>query len=176
MTLRNWQNKLPTREKIFASRLFKPFAPWFEHDYFWAFDRNRVALAAAIGLYCGMIPTPFQFACAFAAAYLLRANLPVALFATLYTNPITLVPLYIAAYKLGFWLLYGDLPRSELVMPHFDDGHFWQNIGRWAATFGKPWLLGSILMASVFAVGGYMAVQLLWRRGADNGKHTSEPS
>lgn len=165
----NWHNKLPRREKIFASRVFKPFAPWFEHDYFWALERSRVARAAAIGLYCGMIPTPFQFFCAFIIAYVLRANLPVALFSTLYTNPITLVPLYILAYELGVRLLYGDIPHPDLVMPRFGDEDFWHNIGTWLATFGAPWLLGSILIASALSLTGYLAVHLLWHKyAADN--------
>ena len=34
-------------------------------------------------------------------AALLRVNLPIALLMTLYTNPLTIVPLYFAAYKIG---------------------------------------------------------------------------
>ncbi|EGV34760.1 DUF2062 domain-containing protein [Neisseria weaveri] len=163
MNKNKWIQKLPTREKIFASPIFKPFAPRFEHDHYWALDRDRVALAAAIGLYCGMIPTPFQFICAFILAYFLRAQLPVALFSTLYTNPVTLVPLYILAYELGIWILQGYVAHPELIMPELGSENFWRNIGTWIATFGKPWLLGSILMASTFAASGYALIQIFWR-------------
>lgn len=161
--MKNWTHKLPTREQIFASRFFKPLAPWFEHEYFWVLDCNRVALATAIGLYCGMVPTPFQFLTAFILAYIFRAHLPVALFATLYTNPITLVPIYIAAYELGIWLLYGNTPHPELVFPVWQEGQFWSVMTEWITTFGTPWLLGSCVIGSVLALAGYTLVQVVWR-------------
>ncbi len=39
--------------------------------------------------------------------------IPIALFSTLYTNPLTLIPLYVAAYKLGSRLLYGTAAYLE---------------------------------------------------------------
>lgn len=162
--MERWKHKLPTREKIFASRFFKPFARWFDDDHFWAFERESIARAVAIGLFCGMMPAPTQFACAFIWAYLLRVNLPVALFSTLYTNPLTLVPLYVLAYELGFRLLHGSERHAELVMPQLGSEQFWQDIGRWAAAFGTPLALGILVMGFVFAVIGYFAVQFFWRR------------
>lgn len=163
VAMKNWKNKLPTREKIFASRLFKPFAKWFEHDYFWAFERDRVALAAAIGLYCGMVPTPFQFVAAFIAAYFLRAQLPVALFSTLYTNPVTLVPLYFVAYELGIRLLYGDAVHLPFALPYWGAENAPIVLWLWLKTYGTPWLVGSMVMALTFASVGYCVVQLVWR-------------
>ena len=113
----NWKHKLPTREKIFASRWFKPFAHLFDKPEYWAFKRDKVALSVAIGLFCGMLPAPTQFVSALIMAYFLRTQLPIALFSTLYTNPLTLIPLYVAAYKLGSRLLYGTAAQAELVMP-----------------------------------------------------------
>ena len=128
--MNRWKDKLPTREKIFESRFFKPFARWFDDVHFWAFERESVARAVAVGLFCGMMPTPTQFAFAFICAYLLRVHLPVALFSTLYTNPLTLVPLYILAYEIGFWLLHGSENHADLVMPQFGNEQFWHDFGR----------------------------------------------
>ena len=47
----NWKHKLPTREKIFASRWFKPFAHLFDKPEYWAFKRDKVALSVAIGFF-----------------------------------------------------------------------------------------------------------------------------
>ena len=63
--MNRWKHKLPTREKIFESRFFKPFTRWFDDVHFWAFERESVARAVAVGLFCGMMPTPTQFAFAF---------------------------------------------------------------------------------------------------------------
>ena len=72
----NWKHKLPTREKIFASRWFKPFAHLFDKPEYWAFKRDKVALSVAIGLFCGMLPAPTQFFSALMMAYLLRTHCP----------------------------------------------------------------------------------------------------
>ncbi len=135
----------------------------FDKPEYWAFKRDKVALAVAIGLFCGMMPAPTQFAAALVMAYLLRTNLPVALFSTLYTNPITLIPLYVAAYKLGGWLLTGSAPAGELEMPMLEDAGFWQHAGHWLVQYGKPLGLGVLVMGSVFALSGYVLVQLIWR-------------
>ena len=92
--MNRWKHKLPTREKIFESRLFKPFARWFDDEHFWAFERESIARAVAIGLFCGMMPTPTQFAFAFLFAYLARVHLPVALFSTLYQSVDTCTAVY----------------------------------------------------------------------------------
>ena len=111
-----------------------------------------------------MMPTPTQFVFAFICAYLLRVHLPVSLFSTLYTNPLTLVPLYILAYEIGFWLLHGSENHADLIMPQFGNEQFWHDFGRWAAAFGTPLALGVLLMGSVFSVIGYIGVQFFWRR------------
>ena len=161
--LEHWKHKLPTREKIFSSRWFKPFAHWFDKPEYWAFSRDKVALSVAIGLFCGMLPAPTQFFSALMLAYLLRTHLPIALFSTLYTNPLTLIPLYVAAYELGSWLLIGNAPHPDLVMPALGEPGFWRDAAAWAARFGKPLALGILLMGSIFAIVGYALVQIIWR-------------
>ena len=96
-------------------------------------------------------------------AYLLRTHLPIALFSTLYTNPLTLIPLYVAAYELGSWLLLGNAPHPDLVMPALGEPGFWRDAAAWAARFGKPLALGILLMGSTFAIVGYALVQIIWR-------------
>ena len=91
--------KVPTHDEIFASRWLKPLAPYFNKPYFWVGSRRKVALAVAIGLFSGMMPGPTQMLTALLLAYVLRANLPVSLVMTLYTNPLTYLPLYYAAYE-----------------------------------------------------------------------------
>ncbi|KLT72767.1 hypothetical protein PL75_06740 [Neisseria arctica] len=161
--IERWKHKLPTREKIFASRFFKPLAPLFDKPEYWSFKRDKVALSVAIGLFCGMLPAPTQFAFALLIAYFTRTNLPVALFSTLYTNPLTLIPLYVAAYKLGGLLLTGHTPAGDLVMPALGEPGFWADAGRWALQFGKPLTVGVLVMGITFAVCGYILVQLIWR-------------
>ncbi|MDO5686312.1 MAG: DUF2062 domain-containing protein [Neisseria sp.] len=157
--LHRLRHRLPTRERIFASRWARPFAPFFDKPYFWSLNRRKVALAVAIGLFCGLMPGPTQMMSALLVAYLLRAQLPVAVFTTLYTNPFTYLPLYYLAYELGRNVL--GLPPPDLNMPEW---HAWQEQSAlWWSTYGKPLLLGVPLLGSLFALTGYVTVRTVWR-------------
>jgi hypothetical protein len=67
----------------------------------WHLNRRSAAGGVAVGMFCGLIPGPLQMLGAGIAAVLFRVNLPTALLTTLYTNPLTIVPLYLVAYKIG---------------------------------------------------------------------------
>jgi uncharacterized protein (DUF2062 family) len=105
-----------------------------------------------------------------AAAFsiVLRANLPLALVTTLYTNPFTIVPLYFVAFLLGSWVL-GDFGAAEaaFVRPPEFDGlglHNWcVALLEWMGGLGKPLVLGLVLLASGLALAGYFTVHGLWR-------------
>ncbi|WP_232507516.1 DUF2062 domain-containing protein [Neisseria weixii] len=99
------RQKLPNRQQIFSSRWSKPFAPLFDKPYFWTLNRRQAAVSVAVGMFCGLMPGPTQMLSALIVAYFLRTNLPVAVFSTLYTNPITYMPLYYTAYKIGSLIL-----------------------------------------------------------------------
>ena len=61
--------------------------------------------AVAIGLFAGLVPGPLQMLTALLLAVPLKKNVPVALIVTFYTNPFTIVPLYLLAYAYGHFLL-----------------------------------------------------------------------
>jgi len=93
-----------------------------------------------------------------------RVNLPVAVAVTLYTNPITIGPLYVIAYWIGTLLV----PRRQRAL-HHPPGFDWSNLGawlralfEWALSLGKP-----LPWPGVLAVGpriaGYVIVHLAWR-------------
>jgi uncharacterized protein (DUF2062 family) len=93
-----------------------------------------------------------------------RVNLPVALFITLYTNPLTILPLYLLAYKLGIWAS-GEpaLSSVRIAMPelHWND---WLSVSlQWIVGLGKPLLIGLPLLALILAAAGYVIVRVAWR-------------
>ena len=64
-------------------------------------------------MFAGLIPgsNPVQFLAASLCAIGFRVNLPIAVFVTLYSNPLTILPLYYAAF-----LIDPDGHRIEAVI------------------------------------------------------------
>ena len=120
---------LPTPESIRANRWLAWMGRFLDHPGLWSLNRRSVAGAVAIGLFSGLVPGPLQMLTAALLAVPLRKNLPVALFVTLYTNPFTIVPLYVLAYGYGRLLVVGD--GGAIPEPYAMD---WSNL--WASTLG----------------------------------------
>ena len=155
---------LPDHEAIRANRWLAPFENTLLHPRLWHLNRHSAAGGAAVGLFCGLIPGPFQMLGAAIGAVAFRVNLPLALLTTLYTNPLTIVPLYFAGYGLGRLVLGGS---GEFVAPpEWGEAGMWvwiQALADWMAHLGKPLALGLVLLASLLAAGGYVVVRLAWR-------------
>ncbi len=156
---------LPDHETVKSHRWIAPFGGWLHHHNLWHLHRRSVAGGVAIGLFCGLIPGPFQMISAALLAALLRVNLPVAVFTTLYTNPFTIVPLYALAYELGAWVsgTRGGAAMAQLSFPELHwygwPGELWG----WLTLLGKPILIGLPLLAASLAIAGYFSVRLAWR-------------
>ncbi len=130
----------------------------------WHLHRRSVASGVALGLFCGLIPGPLQMPGAALLAVLFRANLPVALITTLYTNPFTIMPLYALAYGYGAFILghRGGAPVN-MAMPDMNWGNWTEVLPHWFATLGKPFALGLPMLALTLAMLGYITVRILWR-------------
>ena len=164
--MRNYlHKKLPTPETVKNQRWLRPFGSWLHHPNLWHLHRRSVAGGVAIGLFCGLIPGPLQMISAALCAVLLRANLPVAVITTLYTNPFTILPLYMVAYQLGAWVsgVHGDVAAANLSFPEMQ-WHNWVNeLWDWLLKLGEPFFIGLPLLAVCLAAIGYVAVRVAWR-------------
>lgn len=155
------RHKLPKREQIFASKWLQPLAPLFDKPYFWTLNRRQAAVSVAVGMFCGLMPGPTQMLSALMVAYWLRTNLPVAVFTTLYTNPVTYMPLYYLAYKIGSWLLGSR--EDSFSFPAWSDSHFVEDLVVWLSGAGKPLLIGVPVLGLILATAGYFLVLLGWK-------------
>jgi uncharacterized protein len=92
-------------------------------------------------------------------------NLPLALLTTLYTNPFTIVPLYLGAYALGALATGGSATAftHPPEMSGLEIAAWIEEMTTWMVGLGKPLAVGLLLLAGGLALGGYMAVQALWR-------------
>lgn len=98
-------------------------------------------------------------------AVIFRVNLPLALLTTLYTNPFTIVPLYIVAFAIGQAALPGE-SRHFVAPPEPGEGGLlaWMKaLADWMTGLGAPLALGLLLLASGLAATGYFLVRLAWR-------------
>jgi uncharacterized protein (DUF2062 family) len=151
---------LPEPEAILAKPWAAPFRPGLGHPNLWHLNRRSVPCAMAIGLFAGLIPGPFQMLGALILAIPFRANVPLAMFVTLYTNPLTIVPIYLVAYGYGRLILGGAAGEPALKpLEAWSIEGFWH----WAESLGKPLGIGLVALAFTLALIGYCATRLAWR-------------
>jgi uncharacterized protein len=102
------------------------------------------------------IPLPVHFVVASLLALWLRLNIPVIYATILLINPVTIVPVYYLAYRLGAFLL--DLPPTGFA---FQMSWDWLENG--LGPMWKPFLVGCLVCGVVGGVLGYMGLELAWR-------------
>lgn len=162
---RHIRKLLPDHEAIRNNRWLSPFRKSLLHPRLWHLNRHSAAGAVAAGMFCGLIPGPLQMLGAAICALIFRVNLPLAMFTTLYTNPLTIIPLYVIAFAIGQALL-GD-GSQRFVAPPEPDGmtlaSWLHALVDWMIGLGSPLALGLIVLATGLALAGYLAVKLAWR-------------
>jgi len=166
MQMKFLRKYLPKAEEVRSSRWIAMFGGLLNHPNLWHLNRSSVAGGVAIGLFAGLIPGPLQMLGAALLAVPLRKNLPVALITTFYTNPFTIVPLYVIAYGYGRLLLGGSGKDHSIQPFEFDWSNFLDSMRGmldWALALGKPLAVGLVALALTLAALGYVAVQVGWR-------------
>lgn len=160
------QRYLPHRDKVLDHPLMRRLAPFLRHPSLWHLNRHSAAGGVAIGLFAGLVPGPLQMLVAALLSVALKRNLALALATTFYTNPLTIVPLYILAFEIGTQLQGGN---SVALLPPEPN---WQTLplvgwasaaSGWLASMGKPLMIGLPTLAICLAVTGYGLVHLGWR-------------
>ena len=122
----------------------------------WGLCRRAVTGAFGIGLAICFIPLPVHFVVASLLAVWLRLNIPVIYGTILLINPVTIVPVYYLAYRLGAFLL--DVPPTGFA---FQMSWDWLQNG--LGPMWKPFLVGCLVCGVVGGVLGYMGLELAWR-------------
>jgi uncharacterized protein (DUF2062 family) len=163
--MRRWLRRItPDHDAIRGNRWLVRFESTLLHPRLWHINRRSAAGGVAVGLFCGLIPGPLQIVSASLAAVLFRINLPVALVCTFYTNPFTIVPLYLVAFELGSFAL--GIDGTFVKPPAYGDAGLaiWlDEIVHWGTELGKPLAVGILLLASLLSALGYGLVRLAWR-------------
>ncbi len=155
---------LPDHAAVHGTRWLAPFSGTLLHPRLWHLNRHSAAGAVAAGMFCGLIPGPFQMLGAAICSVVFRVNLPLAMATTLYTNPFTIVPLYVVAFAIGRFVT--GVHDEFVTPPDFDlqtPLASLEAMTLWVYGLGKPLAIGLVLLAALLAVVGYFAVNLAWR-------------
>ena len=156
------QRRIPTRENLETHRLLRPLAPHLGHPSLWRLNRRSVPRGVALGLFIAVIIPVMHTAVAAILAIPTRANVAVAALFTLVVNPLTIPPLYYAAYRLGWWELHHDAP----LVNHASAERFSSELGRllfWLHEASGSIAVGVLTIAAAAAVIGYFVAALVWR-------------
>ncbi len=153
--IRRLRTLAPSREQLEAHPWLGRLAPQLADPKVWLWSRRGVATGVAAGLFIGLLIPVAQILLAALAAIVLRANVPVAAFATLVTNPLTVAPIYYAAYRLGAWMTGVSAPVGASLT---DLATLRDNLG----TIGLPLFAGLAVAAVVVALVAYLLISQAW--------------
>jgi len=159
---------LPSHESVHQNRFIGMFGNLLHHHNLWHLNRHSVAGGVAVGLFAGLIPgsNPVQFFFASMFAIVFKVNLPVAVLTTLYSNPLTIVPIYLAAYTIGKFVIGNgtiNMPQVEFSLLDKNINEWIPSMIDWLASLGRPLLTGIFLLAILLSIIGYFTVRGVWR-------------
>lgn len=123
----------------------------------WHFSRRSVAGGVSLGFFLAFIPIPIQMLLAVPASVLAKVNLPVTMLALWISNPLTMAPLFIFAYKVGAWTTNQSGALSTLA--------FEPTFSGLAEKLNEIWLplfVGCLICGGIAAIIGNYLVRWLW--------------
>jgi uncharacterized protein len=139
--------------RIFGERVF--------HHDIWALNIDALAGGLSLGLFVGFTPTiPFHMLLCAIGAILLRVNLPIALAACWIMNPLTALPIFLFARRIGQYF-FEHFAIGQLTLDLFS---FESRTGKFMKASLYLWT-GSLIFATVSAFLGNAAARLVWRLG-----------
>jgi len=156
---------LPTQEKLHAKLhgkwYLKPFDFLLHDPILWHIGRRSTCRALALGAFIACLPVPGHTVLAVLGAIFWRMNLPVAIAAIWINNPLTIVPIFLAAHRLGTWtleLVHLDLEARDRML---GTGPIPELTRAWHIL--EPTLLGGMMEGLIFGLVAYSVLDLAWR-------------
>ena len=125
------------------------------NPHLWHLNRHSVAKAFAAGLFVAWLPLPGQMVIAAIAALYFHANMAISVALVWLTNPLTWIPLFYFAYRLGLWFLN--------MSPATDFDFTLENVMAHIGTLWAPLFLGCLFLSVTCATAGYFGIQSFWR-------------
>ncbi len=156
-----WLRLLPRRANIHRYPVLRLFAAAArKRIYLWSFRVENAVPAIYAGCILTLMPIyGIQIPLAFLLAITLRANLPILAGLQIISNPITVIPIWYAAYQIGrhFLNVLGvevirlDRDQVQHMLDNFAHGHWGENLQPILTVFGVT-NLGAIIMGIFFGL------------------------
>ncbi len=134
--------------KLFGSRLADP--------RLWSLQRRSVTTAFGLGLAICFVPLPIHLPLAALLAIVMRVNVPTIVATVFLVNPLTVVPVFYTAYRVGCAVLNLTPQRFSF---RFDFSWLQYGLG----PMWQPFLLGCLICAVLAGVAGWFGLETLWR-------------
>jgi len=146
---------IPSHAELAQIRWLRPVAHRLTDPGLWHARPEALARGLAIGLFWAFV-VPFA-QIVFAAAHCVwwRGNIPIAVAATLITNPITIGGWLYLAYRVGSFFI-GPADGASVPADAAADGGFLASL----QSLGWPTVLGMAIFATAGSVGGYACMRL----------------
>ncbi|MCL7928858.1 DUF2062 domain-containing protein [Halomonas llamarensis] len=156
MPRRFLQRYMPRPDTLKRQRSLRLVTPLIADARLWLLTRRSVANAFSVGLFCAMLPIPFQMLIAALGAKVTRCNLALSIGLVWVTNPLTMPLIFYGNYRIGSFFL--DIPVHEVP----------DRIStRWVAEqiqdIMPALVLGSLITAVCLALLANVCIRLVWR-------------
>jgi uncharacterized protein (DUF2062 family) len=151
----------PIANRMRGSWAFRLLGPRITDSRLWGLNRRAITSAFGAGVAIAFIPLPAHLLIGLVAAVIWRLNIPAMVGTLLLLNPLTAVPVYYVAYRVGAAIL-GVKPGRFNFAPTWD----WLQNGLGA--IWKPFLLGCLVCAVLGGYLAYRALELAWRLSTVN--------
>ena len=146
----------PSRDAVHANRWLRPFKHFLTDPRLWSPQRRTVARAFGAGLAISFVPLPLHLLLATLVAAIARINVPTIVATVFFSNPLTIVPLFYFAYRVGA-LVTGFRPQP------FEFSLSWDWLQHGLGPLWQPFLVGCLVCGTVFGITGWLMVDFAWQ-------------
>jgi uncharacterized protein (DUF2062 family) len=125
-------------------------------SHLWSLNRHSITAAFGVGIAVSFIPLPIHLPLVVLICLWWRLNVAVGVAGCYIVNPVTMVPIYYMAYRIGAWVLRYRPHHFEFQLT-FN----WLEHGLGPAW--RPFLLGCLICSIMFGLLGRYALEIGWR-------------
>ncbi|MBE0399195.1 DUF2062 domain-containing protein [Halomonas sp. FME1] len=156
MPRRFLQRYMPKPDTIRKQRSLRFLAPLIADPGLWLLTRRSVANAFSVGVFCAMLPIPFQMVVAALGARLTRCNLALSIGLVWITNPLTMPLIFYGNYRIGTFILGAPVREApSKISTHW--------IAEQMHDIMPPLIVGSLVTAIFLAIVANIGIRLIWR-------------